>query len=144
MLLINSSLICDYNLGLIRVLRRRRISESPLNNLFLPLCFMYSSKSWEFAVQVMGVHILIGFDIPIINESFMLCHELAVPFLFLSLHDLASQSVNILVVSLLELLVPDIILHLTLGHLLLDDVGEGFILESLKTALLLLLLHLLS
>jgi hypothetical protein len=57
---------------------------------------------------------------------------------------LASQSVNILVVSLLELLVPDIILHLTLGHLLLDDVGEGFILESLKTALLLLLLHLLS
>jgi hypothetical protein len=82
-------------------------------------------------MQNVGVHILISFDVSIIDQPLMLCHELTISLLFRSLHHLAAETVNILLIPLLDLHVFTVVKDFTFLDLLPDDIGEGFILEAL-------------
>jgi hypothetical protein len=101
-----------------------------------------SPEARQFAIEVSRIIVLVGFNISIINKSFVLGHEATISSLFLTFHDLASKPGHIMMVLLLELSLTLDLTLLTILDLLLDQVGEAFILEALKPLLLLLLVHL--
>lgn len=80
------------------------VAEVSLNNRSLPLSFMSSSESWQFAVKVLGVVVLIGPDVAIVHSSFVFGHEASVSLLVLSVIHLASQFADVLLRSGLLLL----------------------------------------
>ena len=93
------TLIKDYFSFLGYFLGSALVAEVSLNNRSLPLGFMSSSESWQFAVNVLRIMVFVRSDVAIIDPPFMLGHEASVPFLMCGFVHLASQFTDMLLSS---------------------------------------------
>lgn len=93
------TLIKDYFSFLGYFLGSALVAEVSLNNRSLPLGFMSSSESWQFAINILRISVLIGSDVAIIDSSFMFGHEASVSLLVLSFVHLVSQFADVLLRS---------------------------------------------